>query len=151
MTKEEAIRWMTLLKKSTVNWVGEVDNNIKAKCEEAEQEAFDMAIEALTQDLRKVTQESDLISRQGAIDAVIAEGRSVDSRYLEAERIVYESDAVEALSMLPSANRPTGVWELDDLIGWKCTNCGRHIVLNINEHGKFCPNCGAKMKNGDSE
>jgi hypothetical protein len=47
MTREEAIRWMKTLKKSTVNWVGEVDNNIKARCEKAEQEAFDMAIEAL--------------------------------------------------------------------------------------------------------
>ena len=47
---------------------------------------------------------SDSISRQAAIKAVIAEGRSVDSRYLEAERIVHESDAVEVLSMLPSAD-----------------------------------------------
>ena len=44
----------------------------------------------------------DLISRQAAIDAVIAEGRNVDSRYLESERIIHEADAVEAISMLPS-------------------------------------------------
>ena len=46
---------------------------------------------------------SDLINRQAAIEAVIAEGRNVDSRYLESERIIHESDAVEALSILPSA------------------------------------------------
>lgn len=45
----------------------------------------------------------DTIYRQAAIDAVIAEGRNVDSRYLESERIIHESDAVEAISMLPSA------------------------------------------------
>lgn len=45
----------------------------------------------------------DTISRHAAIDALIAEGRNVDSRYLESERIIHESDAVEAISMLPSA------------------------------------------------
>lgn len=45
----------------------------------------------------------DTISRQAAIEAVTAEGRNVDSHYLESERIIHESDAVEALSMLPSA------------------------------------------------
>lgn len=45
----------------------------------------------------------DLIYRQDAIDAIITEGRTVDSRYLESERILHESDAVEAISMLPSA------------------------------------------------
>jgi hypothetical protein len=45
----------------------------------------------------------DLISRQDAIDALIAEGRNVDSRYLESERIIHESDAVEVISLLPSA------------------------------------------------
>lgn len=48
----------------------------------------------------------DYIRRADAIDAIIAEGRTVDSRYLESERIVHECDAVEALAMLPSA-RPT--------------------------------------------
>ncbi len=45
----------------------------------------------------------DLISRQAAIDAVLREGRNVDSRYVESERIIHESDAVEALALLPSA------------------------------------------------
>ena len=45
----------------------------------------------------------DAISRQAAIDALIAEGRNVDSRYLESERIIHESDAIEAIAMLPSA------------------------------------------------
>lgn len=46
---------------------------------------------------------SDLISRQAVIDALISEGRSVDSRYISAERIIHEADAIEAISMLPSA------------------------------------------------
>lgn len=49
MKREEAILWMQVLKHSKINWVGEQaeDEDIIARCEEAEQEAFDMAIEAL--------------------------------------------------------------------------------------------------------
>ena len=50
MNREEAILWMQVLKHSKINWVGEQaeDEDIIARCEEAEQEAFDMAIEALS-------------------------------------------------------------------------------------------------------
>ena len=52
MTREEAILWLQVLKHSQINWVGEQaeDEDIIARCEEAEQEAFDMAIEALSAD-----------------------------------------------------------------------------------------------------
>ena len=52
---------------------------------------------------------NDCISRQAAIDALIAEGRNVDSRYLESERIIHESDVVEVISLLPSA-QPEPKW-----------------------------------------
>ena len=57
---------------------------------------------------------SDLISRQAAIDALVEEGRNVDSRYLESERIIHESDAIEAIAMLPSAQpeQSTGVQDI---------------------------------------
>jgi hypothetical protein len=51
----------------------------------------------------EIPNSSDCISRQDAIEALIAEGRNVDSRYLESERIIHEADAVEVISMLPSA------------------------------------------------
>ena len=52
MTREEAILWLQVLKHSQINWVGEQaeDEDIIARCEESEQEAFDMAIEALQTD-----------------------------------------------------------------------------------------------------
>lgn len=51
----------------------------------------------------------DLISRADAIEAVMAESRKVyTSEYANAERIIYEADAVEALSMLPSTELPKG-------------------------------------------
>lgn len=54
---------------------------------------------------------NDLIYKQDAINAIITEGRTVDSRYLESERILHESDAVEAISMLPSAQQWTPISE----------------------------------------
>ena len=58
-------------------------------------EAIDMAIEALMQESRKVTQEStqDQISRQDAIDALMN-----DSDW---------ADAIPTIKSLPSADRPT--------------------------------------------
>ena len=55
MTSEEAIRWMTVLKQSKVNWIGDTSKivGIKAECEKAEQEAFDMSIEALQREIPK--------------------------------------------------------------------------------------------------
>lgn len=69
----------------------------------------------------------DLISRQEAIDALILEGRNVDSRYLESERIIHEGDAIEAISMLSSAQpeiiyckdcRHNGSFDTDCPINW---------------------------------
>ena len=52
---------------------------------------------------------TDIISRADAIEAVMAEGRKVyTSEYANAERIIYEADAVEALAMLPSAEAVQG-------------------------------------------
>lgn len=45
----------------------------------------------------------DLIDRQKAFDTLISESRIVDGYYTEYERIIKEEDAIEAISMLPSA------------------------------------------------
>lgn len=42
--------------------------------------------------------------------------------------------------------RSQGTWSRDDKHkGWKCTACGKYIVLDIFRWGNYCPNCGAKM------
>ena len=101
----------------------------------------------------------DLISRQAVIEAVIAEGRNVDSRYLESERIIHESDAVEALSMLPSAQpeRKEGHWirwyetKTDDygelyIPHCKCSECGKEYDPYLANTVIYCMRCGVKMK-----
>lgn len=90
---------------------------------------------------------NDLISRQAAIDAVMNESREVDSRYLESERIIHECDAVEVLSLLPSAEPERhGRWiriAFEDQWGvYACSECG---ICAVGNHFNYCPNCGAKM------
>jgi len=91
----------------------------------------------------------DTIYRQDAIDALIAEGRNVDSRYLESERIIHESDAVEAISMLPSArpepcelcsNLEKGdtLYQSSDWDG----GIGFDYIWDI----RFCPKCGRSLE-----
>lgn len=127
---------------------------------EEDEEAFRMAIEALN--CSEIPTGSNLISRQDAIDAVMAEGRRVfTSECANAERIIYEEDAVEALSMLPSAEPKTGAWvrlereeNVYDLHGvptwgvnYMCDKCG-FITTAIQDHFeqyKFCPHCGKRL------
>ena len=71
-------------------------------------DAIDMAIEALTQGSRKVTQEStqDLISRQDAISAIEAEIRCADRE----EDVSGLTLAESMIDLLPSAEPKTGEW-----------------------------------------
>lgn len=39
-----------------------------------------------------------------------------------------------------------GEWISDELPGWKCSNCGEHIVLDVFRYGRFCPMCGTPMR-----
>lgn len=85
----------------------------------------------------------DLISRKAAIDALIAEGRNVDSRYLESERIIHESDAVEAISLLPSAPRWIPVSERlpeEDKVEERDVLCFTiHQTMLVASYGKLYP------------
>lgn len=42
----------------------------------------------------------DLISKQHAIDALISQGRETESRYLEFDRVITESDVIEMIELL---------------------------------------------------
>lgn len=51
----------------------------------------------------------------------------------------------EVLDSCPIEEKETGYWLYDPLAGdWICSECDLHSM----EHGRYCPNCGAKMDEG---
>ena len=92
---------------------------------------------------------SDLIDRQAAIDAVLADVIERDRPPVE---VKYWNMGLERASIilgnLPSAQR-TGRWIWDDE-GYHCSECFYHAYGNTSEvmlgDFKFCPNCGARME-----
>lgn len=93
---------------------------------------------------------TDLISRADAIEAV---NETLSGNvYWD-----YVCDAVKALKALPSAEAVQGEWvDIDNYYRLAtCSHC--HKVTMFEKWGEytkpynFCPNCGAKMKGGDSE
>lgn len=92
---------------------------------------------------------SDLISRQDAREAI---EKLMEIHF---DRQVVLAKARDAIVSLPSAEPKTGEWVLKGHL-WECDQCGCRINRakplkgNIwNYH--YCPNCGAKMKDGDKD
>ena len=91
----------------------------------------------------------DLISRQAAIDAVKDVILDDEHKYAE-----------EALMRLPSAQK-TGKWKIktDGVIFKRtfgiCSECGNYLDFDGVNAGRgdanFCPNCGCRMEEGDSD
>lgn len=111
--------------------------------------------------------ETDLISRQAAIDAVkkntfrltFAEEQNCEGHVAWSANAVY-SDVMEgALLELPSAQpeRKTGRW-IDEaydpfIISGRCSVCGweAHLYEDDVVGMNYCPNCGAKMDGFEEE
>ena len=53
--------------------------------------------------------------------------------------------AIEVLSV----DRPNGEWISNHDGSWNCSECGLRVFIYAK--GNYCPNCGARMKGGDSE
>jgi len=88
---------------------------------------------------------NDLISRQAAIDAIVA--WTVEDR----PDIEMPTDLVGRINAMPPAQpeRKRGQW-IGGEIG-RCSVCGHEGCASDiwnNCERKFCPNCGAEMKGG---
>ena len=112
----------------------------------------------------------DLIKRSDAIQqmALMLEDISEDLSEQIIQRFGYESAeelATEAMSIIPSTDRPQGEWEektafhneddnpiIEEWQSAKCSVCGKYHTtpyLYYFDDFNYCPNCGARMK-GDT-
>ena len=95
---------------------------------------------------------SDLIEREKAIDALKAEVRLIDGYCCVDDRVIDESDAIEAINSIPPAQpeQKVGKWIVmdDDRISGRCSVCGweAHLYEDDAVGMDYCPNCGAKME-----
>ena len=96
---------------------------------------------------------SDLISRQDAIDALCEDycfGHHDCKRYPKCENL-------KAIQKLPSADRPTGEWIIEDAHTEHCSVCGYAFYISAlfavggNDEPNYCPNCGARMYKGGED
>lgn len=109
---------------------------------------------------------SDLISRSALIEALRKDEEDVYSHVFSH----VECDEIDRLSMDLEQfinNQPTieaipvvhGEWVdntgcLDSVRQYKCSNCGKKPITNMNYVRmltNFCPNCGAKMDGGRNQ
>ena len=108
---------------------------------------------------------SDLISRQDAIDAIGKKQGSVfeqDAEIDTASLYVY-SECKAIIKDLPSVQPRRGKWigyNADDKdwqrddgspVFMNCSECHGAVINNGSAHWNFCPNCGCRMEEGDSE
>lgn len=138
MTREEAIAILEVSKHMATS--GRMYN-----------QAIDMAIEALSEAQVDV----GLINK----DAVSREGLLKSWEELSPRGRTEFDQVIMTIPALPSADAVHGEWvrKYDDKINcywYECDQCGEYRPRNQfgNEYNaNYCPNCGAKMKGGDTE
>lgn len=101
----------------------------------------------------------DLISRQAAIDALKSRFSDEPDMTIEDSAFWDHKAVLEVISNQPSAQpeRKRGKWERvtnnDNGIDFRCSACHRYRFHNgeMRRKYKFCPNCGADMREDESE
>jgi len=153
MTREEAIKFLTLMRKAVSNFeeYGHDKAIVVIECDKAE--AIDMAIEALKAEPKKIPLHScDLNITQEEPIVVKCEMVFNDEDFAEWARKVRKENPNHNLVVIPynaesvSADRPRGEW-LWRGFNIECSLCGNMPTFDSTEDlPNYCSNCGARME-----
>lgn len=128
MDRREAIEWLKSIRRTAIF---------------EQVEALDLAIEALQGD-------TDCISRQDAIEALM--GHFVPQTYTGEQVEQAEKLAQKIMNKVPpvTPTERTGEWKHTMTYYPYCSECEWFPEEDEMTHGhyNYCPNCGAKMKGG---
>jgi len=127
-----------------------LDDSLDSYCELSEEgkTAFRMAIEALSSS--EFPNNSDVISRRSAIDAL----RAMQTYKLfvgDDMLLIDQAGAQTELMLLPPIQPKRGKWiEIEAFDDSRYVKCDQCKTVQVFYYGKrntnFCPNCGAKME-----
>ena len=143
-----------MTRKEAIKVLKEIEYPVNGDNKESRDMAFNMAIEALEQEPCE-----DAISRQGAIFLASNLKQDLPDDERIADMVMAHNEGISEyqtqLSLLPSVtSQPKiGKWIIhqyynSDGIGFEYFSCSECNDQN-GEKSRYCPNCGAKMKEGD--
>lgn len=84
----------------------------------------------------------DLIKRQDAIVTIGVMYERCDTQDI----IDYRDLMLEAVKVLPSADRPQGYWTKTDIATYRCSECGKKQIADDVNELNFCCCCGSRNK-----
>ena len=92
------------------------------------------------------------VDENAELGRVIAEGAESGLMSDKLAELLYIQDIGKSLAVIADSMRPTGHWKItyqgDVPAFCECSECGK---LKVYDDYKYCPYCGAKMKENEND